>query len=50
MSEPARTSPRRGLPSAAAAVAGLRGRVAGAAGGLFSHGEYPLARTLDLPR
>jgi uncharacterized protein (DUF2236 family) len=49
MSEPARTSPRRGLPSAAAAVAGLRGRVAGAAGGLFSHGEYPLARTLDYP-
>jgi uncharacterized protein (DUF2236 family) len=49
MSGPASGSKPRGLPSPAAALAGLRGRVAGAAGGLFSHGEYPLARTLDYP-
>ena len=49
MSGPASGERQRGLPSVAAAVAGLRGRVAGATGGLFSHGEYPLARTLDYP-
>jgi uncharacterized protein (DUF2236 family) len=49
MSEPAPGLRPRGLPSVAAGIAGLRGRVAGAAGGLFSHGDYPLARTLDYP-
>jgi uncharacterized protein (DUF2236 family) len=36
-------------PGAAWAAARLRGRVAAAASGLFSHGPYPLARTLDYP-
>jgi uncharacterized protein (DUF2236 family) len=47
MSGPAAGDPHRGLPAVSLLTAQLRGRIAAAAGGLFSHGDYPLARTLD---
>lgn len=47
MSGPAAGDPPRGLPGVSLLTARLRGRIGAAAGGLFSHGDYPLARTLD---
>jgi uncharacterized protein (DUF2236 family) len=45
MSEPA----PRGGRGMSRLTAPMRGRIAGAAVGLFTHGDYPLARTLEYP-
>jgi uncharacterized protein (DUF2236 family) len=49
MNGPAAGAAPRGRAGLARLADPLRGRVAAAAVGLFAHGDYPLARTLDYP-